>query len=184
MSSCWLRSLLLEEFSHCTQSLSFFFFFCTVKCTLSLSYPAACTWSLITNIKHTFSGHRDFFLVCCHGAVAFSLAVSFKLILHKREGSLPKMWWKPLFSHLGNYKLSYVHWIHFISQKQEAHRMVLLAVWMNVVPWVGLLCCQFCFWSTPCPIVSMVSFSSSPQVTEREGLVYCNDTAVVGLSWP
>lgn len=65
-------------------------------------------------------------------------------------------------------RLTFVRSIYLAKHEEYCTFCLFLALWMNVVQWAGLLCCQLCFWSTPCLIVSMVSFFPLP-IANREG---------------
>lgn len=65
-------------------------------------------------------------------------------------------------------RLTCVRSIYLAKHEEYCTFCLFLALWMNVVQWAGLLCCQLCFWSTPCLIVSMVSFFPLP-IANTEG---------------
>lgn len=129
----------------------------------SLSYPAAWTCSGTTNMKHAFSG---ILLACRHSSVAFTVLGSFCVPLRtyclKCDESLSFQTWETIIY----YSSAQVHQIHFTFPKQEEYS----TLWMNAALWASRLCCQSCFWSAPCPIVSMVSFSSSSRLQRGRDL--------------
>lgn len=139
------------------------------------SYTTASVWSVITNIAHF--QETGIFIMCCHGAVAFTL-VSFQLICVPMKTCCLKA---PLLVHQKLYlRLSASDPFHLVVA-----RIIQAIVWSMGECWSckqASSVISSVFWSTPSVIVSMGSFLHPVGYSERQEPVYFSDTSAFDLS--
>lgn len=156
-----------------------------------LSYPTAGAWSVIANIKHTLSGHGNFSCLsswCCgfYSGSLFKAHFEWGLAAwNVIKAPSQSLTWETISCYISGS----VHRIHFTSLKQR--RVQHSIIQYSIISSLGECCALsrsfvlsvlFLIHTLPDWFHwDMVSFSSSRRL-QREGLVYCNDTAVVDLS--